>query len=30
MLTFDNVSVDCDQEIELIQDPNGIISYPLK
>lgn len=29
-MTFDDVGAECDQEIDLIQDPNGIIVYPLK
>lgn len=29
-MTFDDVRIDCDQEIELVQDPEGIIAYPLK
>jgi hypothetical protein len=29
-MTFDNLSNDCDQEISLAQDPNGLIAYPLK
>ena len=29
-MTFDNVNVECDQEIELAKDPQGLIAYPLK
>lgn len=29
-MTFDDVNTQCEQEIDLIQDPNGIIAYPLK
>lgn len=29
-MTFDNTNTECDQEIELIQDPTGQIAYPLK
>lgn len=29
-MTFDDVTVDCDQEIELVMDPEGIVAYPLK
>jgi hypothetical protein len=29
-MSFDDINVECDQEIELIKDPNGIIAYPLK
>ena len=29
-MSFDDSSAECDQEIELIKDPEGIIAYPLK
>lgn len=29
-MTFDSVNLPCEQEIELAQDPNGLIAYPLK
>lgn len=29
-MTFDQITVPCEQEIELIQDPDGLIAYPLK
>jgi len=29
-MTFDDLNLPCEQEIELIHDPNGIIAYPLK
>ena len=29
-MTFDNIVTECDQEIDLIQDPTGQIAYPLK
>ena len=29
-MTFDDTSVECDQEIELVKDPNGLVAYPLK
>lgn len=29
-MTFDDTSTECDQEIELAQDPDGLIAYPLK
>lgn len=29
-MTFDDVRVECDQEIELVKDPEGIVAYPLK
>ena len=29
-LTFDNVNIECDQEINLAKDPDGQIAYPLK
>ena len=29
-MTFDDVNAECEQEIELIQDPEGVIAYPLK
>ena len=29
-MSFDDVNAPCEQEIDLIQDPNGIIAYPLK
>ena len=29
-MTFDDTNTECDQEIELIQDPAGQIAYPLK
>ena len=29
-MTFDDVGSECDQEIELIADPEGLIVYPLK
>ena len=29
-MTFDDVGSECDQEIELIADPQGLIVYPLK
>ncbi len=29
-MTFDDIHQPCEQEIELMQDPNGIIAYPLR
>lgn len=29
-MTFDDTNVECDQEIDLIKDPEGLIAYPLK
>ena len=29
-MTFDSTNSEFDQEIELAQDPNGQIAYPLK
>ncbi|RNA06633.1 hypothetical protein BpHYR1_037478 [Brachionus plicatilis] len=29
-MTFDDVGIECDQEIELVKDPEGIVAYPLK
>ncbi len=29
-MTFDDIGQACEQEIELIQDPSGVIAYPLR
>ena len=29
-MTFDSTETECDQELDLIQDPMGLIAYPLK
>lgn len=29
-MTFDDVNIECDQEIELVKDPEGVVAYPLK
>jgi len=29
-MTFDDIRQACEQEIELIQDPSGVIAYPLR
>ncbi len=29
-MTFDSIETECDQELDLIQDPMGLIAYPLK
>ena len=29
-MTFDDISQACEQEIEMIQDPNGVVAYPLR
>ncbi|VDM61806.1 unnamed protein product [Angiostrongylus costaricensis] len=30
MMSFDDCSIEADQEINLKQDPNGVVDYPLK
>lgn len=29
-MSFDDCSIECDQEIDLKQDPRGLVDYPLK